>query len=211
MTKRLIGVMACLLLAALDVRGQAPAAPTPPQSPPGGETRDAAPAPAEAREMPATLAGLWKSAPERTQLTGAFEESVWGRDASSERNVEMKIDRKGEATLTVTTRILDAKGKVVRGPTSIETSRLRIGGPTRTTAAGTDYAVTVESAERRYPDDPEGTWMIDGLKVRVITREEDDSVEIRYDTPEGRGSFWQTLTRDGKPARPRASSQAGSK
>ena len=43
-----------------------------------------------------------------------------------------------------------------------------------------DLAVTVTRAERRYPDDPKGTWGIDGLRV---------------DTPEESGSFWETLRR----------------
>jgi hypothetical protein len=193
MRSRAITFCACVALAgALDSAGA--------QAPPS----------AAGQELPKHLVGTWRSEPDRTQLTGAFEESVWGRNATSERLVELRIERTGEATLTVTSRILDAKGRVVRGPTSIEESRLRIGGATQTTAVGTDHAVTVVSAERRYPDDPAGTWPLDGLKVRVITREDRDGIELRYDTPEGRGSFWATLTRGGKanPRRAEASTAA---
>jgi hypothetical protein len=147
--------------------------------------------------MPPQIAGTWSSAPERTQLTGAFEESVWGRNAVSERQVELRVDPSGNATLTVTNRIRDAKGQIVRGPTSIEQSELRIGAATQTTPAGTDLGVTVVRAQRRYPDDPVSTWPLDGLRVRLVTREAPNTIELRYDTPEGRGSFWETLTRRG--------------
>ena len=160
---------------------------------PGGTAapQKGAPAAAAAKD----LTGTWRSAPDRTPLSGAFEESVWGKNAVSERRVELRVQQGGESVLTVTTRILDAKGRVVRGPTSIEESRLKIGGPSRTSAAGVDHEVTVTSAERRYPDDPPGKWPMEGLKVRLLTRDDRDTIEMRYDTPEGRGSFWETLSR----------------
>jgi hypothetical protein len=182
--------------------GQAPAAPAAAGSQASGGEESV-----DLSTIPPALVGVWKSAPERTELTGAFEESVWGRDAASERSVELRIADSGEAVLVVTNRILDARGRVIPGPTSIEESRLRIGGPVATAPVGTDHAVTVVSAERRYPDDPAGQWTLEGLKVRVITREERDGIEIRYDTPEGRGSFWETLTRDGKAAPRRESAR----
>ena len=57
-----------------------------------------------------------------------------------------------------------------------------------------DLAVSVKQAERRYPDDPAFTWPIEGLRVGVSTFPDDPGkLEIRVDTPEGRGSFWETL------------------
>jgi hypothetical protein len=54
----------------------------------------------------------------------------------------------------------------------------------------------VVRAERRFPDDPKDIWTIDGLRVRVVSFADNDStIEVRFDTPEGRGSFWQMLTR----------------
>jgi hypothetical protein len=59
-----------------------------------------------------------------------------------------------------------------------------------------DLVVTVKTAERRYPDDPAGTWPLDGLRVAVSTFSNDPSrINVRVDTPEGRGSFWETLRR----------------
>jgi hypothetical protein len=59
-----------------------------------------------------------------------------------------------------------------------------------------DVAVTVKHAERRYPNDPAGTWTLQGLRVTVSTFADDPSrIEVRVDTPEGRGSFWETLRR----------------
>ena len=64
--------------------------------------------------------------------------------------------------------------------------------------------MTVKNAERRYPDEPEGKWVIDGLKVSVTTFTDDPGMlEVRVDFPEGRGSFWESLHRSGarKPAK----------
>jgi hypothetical protein len=68
-----------------------------------------------------------------------------------------------------------------------------------------DLAVTVTHAERRYPDDPSGTWPLDGLRVTVSTFADDPArIEVRVDTPEGPGSFWETL-HHAKPSPARAS------
>ena len=63
----------------------------------------------------------------------------------------------------------------------------------------------------RYPDDPESTWPLDGASVKVVTFSDGDgdSLEVRFDTPEGRGSFWETLRRAGASTARRA--QAGSR
>jgi hypothetical protein len=60
----------------------------------------------------------------------------------------------------------------------------------------------VTKAERRYPDDPKGTFELEGLQVTVTTFKDDPGMlEVRVDFPEGRGSFWEALRRGtGKPA-----------
>jgi hypothetical protein len=52
-------------------------------------------------------------------------------------------------------------------------------------------------AERRYPDFAGSVWTLDGLKVKlsVANGASPQSLEIRFDTPEGDGSFWETLRR----------------
>jgi hypothetical protein len=57
--------------------------------------------------------------------------------------------------------------------------------------------VKVVSAFRTYPDDPKSKWDMSGLAVQVVTFEDGDrnTLEVRFDTPEGRGSFWETLRR----------------
>jgi hypothetical protein len=143
-----------------------------------------------------TLTGTWRSAVEETPLSSAFDESVWGKGAKSTRVVEMAIKSAGEATLTVTRKILDAHGREFRAATSIEHADVSIGSVQHTIDVRSDLAVTVNKAERRYPEDPAGTWSLDGLRVTVSTFSDDPSrIEVRVDTPEGRGSFWETLRR----------------
>jgi hypothetical protein len=143
-----------------------------------------------------TLAGTWKSAPEETPLSTAFDESVWGTHAKSVRTVEMTVTRAGDATLLVTRTIVDRRGRVIPAATSIERAELSIGTIEHRGEVRSNHAVTVKHAERRYPDDPAGTWPLDGLRVMVSTFSDDPAtIEVRVDTPEGKGSFWEKLRR----------------
>jgi hypothetical protein len=142
------------------------------------------------------LNGTWRSAPDEMRLSTPFDESVWGKDAKSIRTVEMVIRKGGDATRAVTRRVLEARGRAVPGSTSIEHATLVLAEGEPGTGPRTELAVTVKQAERRYPDDPQGTWMIDGLRVGVITfNDKPGEIEVRVDFPEGRGSFWETLRR----------------
>lgn len=140
------------------------------------------------------LLGTWQSAADETPLTSAFDESVWGKNAKAVRTVRMTIRPSGDATLTVTRKVVDARGRTVDASTSIEHAELTVGSVQTTTDVRSEFAVNVKRAERRYPDDPAATWTIDGLGVEVATRsDKPGAIEIRVDFPEGRGSFWETL------------------
>lgn len=144
------------------------------------------------------LNGTWRSEPEETRLTSAFDESVWGKNAKSIRTVEMIVRSGGDGMLTITRKVLDARGRTVPGSTSIERVKLSIGDVESTMGVRAEHAVTVTNAERHYPDDPEGEWTIEGLKVSVTTFTDDPAMlEVRVDFPDGRGSFWSALRRSG--------------
>jgi hypothetical protein len=146
---------------------------------------------------PAHLVGAWKATPERLSLSTPFDESVWGKNATSVREVELNVLPSGQATLKVVRKVLNARGVAVAGSTSIEQATLTIGAAHDPVASRIEYDTKVMSAERRYPDTPDSKWNLEGLRVTVSTLqgEENKSVEIRFDTPEGRGSFWETLHR----------------
>jgi hypothetical protein len=156
-----------------------------------------APGNARAQATASDLAGMWEADTYTLPLSTDFDVSVWGKGATSVRDVTLSIERSGEAALTVTRKVMDGQGKTVAASVSVEDARFRIGAPGEPNGIRTDYAVTVESAERRYPDDPGYRWPIDGLRVRLTTldREDGRSLEVRFDTPEGRGSFWAELHR----------------
>jgi hypothetical protein len=158
---------------------------------------------AAALQAPSALSGTWRSAPDETSLTSAFDESVWGKGAKAIRTVEMAVRANGEATVTVTRRVVDARGRTVVGSTSIERADLSLGPAEDTTGVRSELAVTVKKAERSYPDDKQATWTIDGLQVQVTTFTDDPgTLEVRLDFPEGRGSFWEKLRRGGgKPSK----------
>lgn len=168
---------------------QSPSASTP--------SAPSAQAPATAARTAASLAGTWTSAPFETRLATDFDVSVWGPNASSVRTVTLTLTPAGTGTLRVTTRVVDARRRTVAASTSIEEARITVGAPVSPSDGRTEYAVTVTKAERRYPDDPGHAWPLDGLKVRVssLGNAAASPIEIRFDTPEGRGSFWETLRR----------------
>jgi len=152
---------------------------------------------AAAARTATALAGTWKSAEERIPLNSPFDVSVWGKGATSVRAVELTAKASGEATVTVTRKVIDARGRTVPGSTAIEHASLIIGESRAGLASRREYETKVSKAERRYPDMPGATWPLDGLKVRlaVFDGANPQTLEIRFDTPEGNGSFWETLRR----------------
>ena len=155
---------------------------------------------------PATLAGTWRSEPFELSLNSDFDKSVWGANAKSIRTVSLQVGASGEATLNVTRKVVDARGRTVAASTSVEEAQIRIGMPRDGVATRVDYDVTVLKAERRYPDDPSYHWTIDGLQVKVTGfTDSGDAMEVRFDPPDGKGSFWETVRRAGaaSPRKPR--------
>lgn len=143
------------------------------------------------------LVGAWKSAPDEMKLTSDFDKSVWGPNATSVRTLELTVRPNGEGTLRLTKKVVDGKGRVVPASTWIEEAQLKLGGATPGVATRLEHQATVVKATRLFPDDPDYQWPLDGLRVKLVTFQDGDgnSIEIRYDTPEGRGSFWETLRR----------------
>ena len=142
------------------------------------------------------LTGTWISAPDEMPLSTAFEESVWGKNAKAVRTVQMSIQPAGDATLTITRKVLDARGRTVPASTSIEHASLVLGDVKGSSNVRSELETVVKHAERRYPDDPGGTWTIEGLQVGVATfNEKPGEIEVRVDFPDGRGSFWEILRR----------------
>ena len=150
---------------------------------------------AVARTAPA-LTGTWRSAEERVPLNSPFDVSVWGKGATSVRLVEMTVKAAGEATVTVTRKVTNAQNRTVPGSTAIERADVVIGESREGLAGRREYDLKVVKAERRYPDLPNSTWSLDGLKVKLtVAGANPQAIEIRFDTPEGAGSFWETLRR----------------
>jgi hypothetical protein len=196
MRKQLMTAAAVLLLSAAAATAQT--------------TRPAAPADDESRqagEFSPALVGTWKSTPDEMKLTSDFDTSVWGAGATSVRTVELDVRNSGDATLRVIKKVVDARGQTVPASTWVEEAQLTIGGASDGTATRVEHETTVVNAVRLFPDDKDYRWTIDGLRVKVVTFEDGDggTLEIRYDTPDGRGSFWETLRREGASAARRAS------
>jgi hypothetical protein len=185
---QLITAAAVLLLSAAGATAQTRPAAIPNDEQPH-RTQTALPTP--------SLIGTWKSAADEMKLTSDFDKSVWGANATSVRTVELTVRSNTEATLRVVKKVVNAKGGVVPASTWIEEAQLQLGDEMPGVADRIEHQVTVMSAVRLFPDDPNYKWAIDGLKVKVVTFTDRDpnTLEVRYDTPDGRGSFWETLKR----------------
>ena len=126
--------------------------------------------PAAASAQPAVLAGTWQSTADETPLNAPHQVAIWGKNAKEVRTVGLVIKPTGEAALTVTRRVIDARGRAVSGTTSIEHADVRLGSPAAASGPRVDLPVTLGRAERRYPDDPAGTFAIEGLRVDDVLR-----------------------------------------
>jgi hypothetical protein len=142
------------------------------------------------------LAGTWKASIERLPLTGEFNEKVWGKNAVSVREIALTIKDSGDATLTISRKVLDARGRVVPGSPSIEEADVKIGSARPGFATRLDHDVTVVKAARRYPDNASDRWPLENLRVGVVTfTDSRDQLEVRFDPSDGQGAFSETLTR----------------
>ena len=131
-------------------------------------------------QPPSVLAGSWKSAPEELKLSTDFDKSVWGPNATSVRTVALVIQGSGLGALTVTRKVVDGRGRTVAPSMSIEEAQI----------------------QRKYPDDPGDHWPLEGLRVKVATFDDGDenTLEVRFEPADGRGSFSETLRRAGRGA-----------
>jgi hypothetical protein len=176
-------------------------------APLSGQTRAPAPAPAarQADEdvsrtnrsvFPASLAGRWTSTSFELPLTSDFHRSVYGAGARSVRSVTVAIQPSGEGVFTVTSSVRDRRGSVVPGTAEVEEVRFAVGDLAEEPGRQPHYATRIVHAERRFADDPASAFARDGVKLALYVQEgKAGTMEVRFDTPEGTGSFWETLRR----------------
>jgi hypothetical protein len=147
------------------------------------------------------LIGTWKATTDRFPLTGEFDEKVWGRNAVSVRDVTLVVKSNGDATLSITRKVLDARGRAVPGSPSIEQADLVIGEAKPGLSTRVDHGVRVVKAERQYPDNPGDRWSLDNLTVNITSfSDAPNSLEVRFEPADGQGSFSEQLLRQ-RPAR----------
>ena len=152
--------------------------------------------------FPASLAGRWTSTPFELALTSDFHKSVYGAGARSVRSVAMAIQPSGEGVFTVTSSVRDRRGQVVPGTAEVEEVRFAVGDLAEEPGRQPHYTTRIVRAERRFSDDPASAFPRDGVKLALYVQEgKPGTMEVRFDTPEGTGSFWETIRRTtgGKP------------
>lgn len=150
----------------------------------------------DARVLP-TLAGVWKAQEMRVPASSELDQQVWGKHAYKVRNIQLALEAGGTGTLRVESAVVDASGKPKKFSRSVVEARLQVNEP----KPGNDRVqpeVTVVSAEERFPDDPKDSHTITGLRLRLDQMTlGSPQLNIFYETPEGNGSFGETLRRQG--------------
>ena len=151
--------------------------------------------------VPGRLAGRWTAPPFEIALSSDFHRSVYGPNARSVRWVTLTIRPSGDGTFTVTNSVRDRSGKTVPGTRQIDEVTFTVGDLKREPGYQPRYTSHIVKAERRYPDDPQSTFPLDGAKLELFVPEgKNGALDVRFDTPEGPGSFWETLRRAARPA-----------
>jgi hypothetical protein len=153
------------------------------------------------------LAGTWTAEPLEIRLNSDFDVSVWGPNASSIRKVELTLRGSGEGTIKVTRSVVDGRGRTKPASVSVEEAQLVVRPPAKLDTSRVEPIVEVVKPQRRYVDDPNDRVPLDGLAVKLMTTDlESNQLNLRFDLPDGRGSFGDTLVRQAvKPAGRRAS------
>ena len=198
MFARLCAFAAAVLFCAQVSWGQTP------HSAPKAPAADDETGQTEVAALSPSLAGTWKAKTEKLPLTGEFNEKVWGKNATSVRDVTLTVRPSGAATLTISRKVLDARGRTVPGSASVEQADVEIGAATPALATRMEHAVKVVKAERRYPDNPDDRWPLENLRVNVVSfTDGDGTVEVRFEPADGQGALSELLTKQRVVARKR--------
>lgn len=190
-----------ILVCSVSMHGQV-------QAPPSGAAPHADEKKASAStEVPASIIGTWKSAPFELELVSDLHTSVYGPGARSVRTVDLVIRQSGEGTFTVTNLVRNRRGATVPGTRSVEELTFTVGAEEEAPGPRTRHSTDVTKAERRYLDEPVSSFPLDGASLDVYPpTEAKGALEVRYDTPEGTGSFWETLRPVGSRSQKRSAS-----
>lgn len=147
-----------------------------------------------------SFAGVWRASEYKVAANTDLDVQVWGRNASKVRNVQLAMEPDGSGTLRVQQSVVDARGRVRPYSASVIEARVQIEMPVASAeAARVEPTVKVLQAVERYLDGTNDRRAIDGLTVSMsLPRSDSNSLNIRFDTREGTGSFGETLTRGGR-------------
>jgi hypothetical protein len=188
--KRLLTIVA-LMTFGLPLYGQSQSAP--PRSPalPDDESGQATTA-----DIVPSLAGRWRSTPYGIPLSSELDVSVYGANAQSIRVADLTLNETGHGTVTVTRRVVDRRGQTVKGTRSIEEVTFDVGDMEHSPGGRPHYGTRIGKAERRYPETPGADrFPIEGVELELIPSDQGKTLDIRFDTADGNGSFSETMRR----------------
>ena len=148
------------------------------------------------------FAGMWKAPEYKVAANTDLDLQVWGKGASKVRNVTLAMEPGGAGILRIHNSVVDARGRVKPYSASVIEARLQIEAPTVSSdSVRIEPVVKVLSAEERYLDGSKERRTLEGITVTMSMPSADSNrLNIRYDTPQGTGSFGETLEPQGRRA-----------
>ena len=142
-----------------------------------------------------TLKGTWKAQELKVPANTELDQEEWGKGASKVRNVQLLLEPNGSGTLRIESSVVDAQGRPKKYSQAVVDAKLTVAEPPDT-GDRVKPPVTILSAEERYLDDPKDVRKIEGLRLKLDMPSRDSGIlNIFYETPEGNGSFGETLRR----------------
>lgn len=145
-------------------------------------------------DAPRSMVGRWNAPPDRVPLS---DDNAWGRNATSVRNVEVRIGADGTGTITVTRSVVNRAGVPFPGSRIVDRANFAIGAEEQPIGLRPRYQTTITNASRRYPDPPVVDTALDDLRLEVFPPDEAQtgSLEINFELFTTEGSFTATLQR----------------
>ena len=142
------------------------------------------------------LAGTWRAPQYRMKRASQAGIQVFGPDAFDVRDVELTMQPSGDGLLKISTSVVDAK-KRTWAPTLIE-ANVTLGASEPTAAGRCQITVKVNSAQEQYLDETKYQAPIEGAEVRLLLDAGAKEMDLRFETPNGEGSFWTTVRRQAR-------------
>jgi hypothetical protein len=147
-----------------------------------------------APDLIASFVGTWKAPVERTERASPVDEEVFGPGAVDVRNVSLTLEPTGEGHLQISTSVVD-RGGHLHVPSIVDV-KFAASGPLTPAPGGDQPAIKIISAEERFLEGAGERFPMEDVRVTMtLPSPAKGTLELSFDTRDGRGAFGTTMRR----------------